>query len=172
MNDTVRQFLEQLADPIDMLLYCPGCGHQHIDKPDRRLGWTNPPHRTHMCERCGYLWRPCDVATNGVAKLRTKGQGDMDPAPSNVAVVGRANNQRDRVWYRAMLIGLPVKTVGMLLAVFERCAPEMQGTSDNHRIAWRQRQTDDLRGVAAELAEEPLYTLPAPVPPGADTASG
>lgn len=33
------------ATPIDMVLYCPKCGLQHLDAPDERTpDWTNPPH--------------------------------------------------------------------------------------------------------------------------------
>lgn len=74
--------------PIDMLLYCPSCGMQHIDEPDHPYyagkttaegftpRWDNPPHRSHLCHDCGCIWRPADVATNGVAELKTKGKAD------------------------------------------------------------------------------------------------
>ena len=45
--------IRQTAAPIDMILHCP----------------TNPPHRTHLCQHCGHLWRPALVATNGVQSL-------------------------------------------------------------------------------------------------------
>lgn len=72
--------------PIDMVLYCPACGTQHIDAPDKpdllnrplvNLDrWTNPPHRSHLCSSCGYIWRPADVPTNGVQAVKTKGKAD------------------------------------------------------------------------------------------------
>lgn len=78
--------------PIDMVLHCPACGDQHIDAPEphhldtelERNGlpgapaatWTNPPHRSHLCRGCGHIWRPADVATNGVAAVKTRGQSD------------------------------------------------------------------------------------------------
>lgn len=62
--------------PIDMLLYCPQCGWQHIDKPDPEGGWLNPPHRSHLCGDCGCIWRPADVPTNGVPRIATKGAAD------------------------------------------------------------------------------------------------
>lgn len=80
--------------PLDMVLYCPCCGAQHIDEPEERIevaapdgevgfdmeGWQNPPHRSHLCKYCGNVWRPADVATNGVAATKTKGQRDTwDP---------------------------------------------------------------------------------------------
>lgn len=73
--------------PIDMILYCPNCGEQHIDAPEHpngpsqfsRVGdpvWTNRPHRSHLCHQCGIIWRPADVPTNGVADIKTKGKDD------------------------------------------------------------------------------------------------
>lgn len=73
--------------PIDMVLYCPQCGVQHIDKPDRAPFmfdqmkdcpdlWINPPHRSHLCAGCGYIWRPADVPTNGVKSIATRGTKD------------------------------------------------------------------------------------------------
>lgn len=74
----------QAEAPIDMVLYCPNCGKQHIDEPERfqpegvgyALEWTNPPHRSHLCHDCGCIWRPADVPTNGVAHIETKGKAD------------------------------------------------------------------------------------------------
>ena len=86
---------------IDMVLHCPKCGMQHIDKDnyeelrieaaelgvdregDRELErwieereWPNPPHRSHLCASCKHIWRPADVCTNGVLAVKTKGQED------------------------------------------------------------------------------------------------
>ena len=80
---------------VDMLLYCPNCGMQHIDRSDapsdrewaaqsagdREIQyWTNPPHRTHLCRPedgcCGHRWRPSDVHTNGVLRITSKGVND------------------------------------------------------------------------------------------------
>lgn len=65
------------AEPIDMVLRCPACTLQHIDAPSE--GWDNPPHRSHLCDGCGFIWRPADVATNGVAAVKTRGKGDSAP---------------------------------------------------------------------------------------------
>lgn len=65
--------------PIPMILHCPGCGEQHIDAPEPERGWTNPPHRSHLCARCGFIWRPADVPTIGVAAIATKGEKDDPP---------------------------------------------------------------------------------------------
>jgi len=75
---------------VDIILFCPCCGVQHIDAPDgeetvleklarNEQPWTNPPHRSHLCGQCGYTWRPSDVHTNGVASIRSKGVRDSGP---------------------------------------------------------------------------------------------
>ncbi len=65
-----------MTEPIDMILYCPECHTQHIDAPEPEKGWDNPPHKSHLCHCCGRIWRPADVATNGVAKIKTRGEED------------------------------------------------------------------------------------------------
>ena len=63
--------------PIPMVLFCPSCHTQHIDEPDERTPeWDNPPHRSHLCHQCGCIWRPADVATEGVAAITTVGKAD------------------------------------------------------------------------------------------------
>lgn len=109
-----------MGAPIDMVLHCPACGLQHIDKPncfsddaapcdppnsemapedaekckrllaDYEAQWTNPPHRSHLCLGCGYVWRPADVPTNGVHSISTVGKNDSPvgtapPPPEDVA---------------------------------------------------------------------------------------
>lgn len=73
-------------DPIPMILHCPSCHVQHIDAPeyadphnfkDETMSWDNPPHRSHLCHRCGTIWRPADVPTVGVEKIQTKGKSDI-----------------------------------------------------------------------------------------------
>jgi hypothetical protein len=67
----------KLIEPIDMMLFCPKCGLQHIDAPDARTpDWNNPPHRSHLCHGCGCIWRPADIPTNGVAGIQTRGTKD------------------------------------------------------------------------------------------------
>lgn len=51
--------------PIPMILFCPTCGHQHIDKNE----WTTRQHRKHLCENCGGIWKPSNVYTVGVEFL-------------------------------------------------------------------------------------------------------
>lgn len=85
--------------PIDMILHCPKCHVQHIDAPDqqdpneRDFGmttkesnvWNNPPHRSHLCHECGWIWRPADVPTNGVAEIKTRGKNDSPIEPESHA---------------------------------------------------------------------------------------
>lgn len=93
----IRRLQATLARPVDLVLFCPDCGLQHIDKPEGNflpghtaeendaalaaMGcWTNPPHRSHLCHNCGHIWRPADVFTNGVAAVKTKGKADSSLA--------------------------------------------------------------------------------------------
>lgn len=89
------------AAAIPMILHCPRCHLQHIDTPDpcgevpgfegrapcyahvigegrQCTHWANPPHRSHLCAGCGFIWRPADVPTTGVAAITTHGQNDTD----------------------------------------------------------------------------------------------
>lgn len=90
------------AEPLKMVLFCPQCGVQHIDKPkpcdmgagceevgkcyaahqgepERCPKWDNPPHRSHLCLGCGHIWRPADVPTQGVEHIETRGAADHAP---------------------------------------------------------------------------------------------
>lgn len=68
---------KRASAPIDMILFCPTCGLQHVDEPDERtVGWVNPPHRSHLCHGCKHIRRPADIATNGVREIATKGKAD------------------------------------------------------------------------------------------------
>jgi hypothetical protein len=68
--------MTEISKPIDMLLFCPVCGALHIDQPDPVIGWSNPPHKSHLCLNCGVVWRPADVPTNGVLRIKTVGKDD------------------------------------------------------------------------------------------------
>jgi hypothetical protein len=75
--------------PICMVLYCPRCGAQHIDKEETENEylfriqrpsvipgdnapprWTNPPHKSHLCQICKAIWRPAEVYTTGVQSIK------------------------------------------------------------------------------------------------------
>jgi hypothetical protein len=97
----------QAVAPINMILHCPKCGMQHIDRPEteaeyaarlhesswRELGgdkparWTNGSHRSHLCHnpKCRTVWRPADVPTNGVAAIQSRGTDDTWPEVSPTA---------------------------------------------------------------------------------------
>lgn len=66
-------------NPIDVVLFCPVCKVQHVDIPEPDIGWDNPPHKSHLCKNCGIIWRPCDVPTNGVVAVETRGEKDTFP---------------------------------------------------------------------------------------------
>lgn len=51
--------------PIPMIIFCPDCKFPHVDKGL----WKVRPHRKHLCASCRCEFRPCDLATVGVAKL-------------------------------------------------------------------------------------------------------
>ena len=53
------------ASPIPMVLACPTCHERHVDEGE----WATRPHKTHLCSRCGALFRPANVPTVGVAVL-------------------------------------------------------------------------------------------------------
>lgn len=77
----VRVVMGRENKPLPMVLHCPRCGTQHIDEPDLANGWSNPPHRSHQCQKegCKTIWRPADVPTVGVASIETKGKADTWP---------------------------------------------------------------------------------------------
>lgn len=89
--DVLRQQRERIEQrvrdttPIDILLFCPSCGEQHVDQPQPEKEWTNPPHKSHECQFCSHVWRPADVPTNGVLTIQTKGQVDRSPRPRHFA---------------------------------------------------------------------------------------
>jgi hypothetical protein len=87
------------GEPIDMVLFCPKCGMQHIDAPDERTpDWKNEPHRSHLCHGCGHIWRPADVPTNGVEAVKTAGKADSPLAAPARAPIG----EQARALWRAI----------------------------------------------------------------------
>lgn len=86
---------KESSSPIDILLFCPMCFTQHVDQPNPEINWDNPPHRTHQCRSCNYLWRPSDVPTNGVSKINTAGKNDQSAFPDarlgTISSVRKAN---------------------------------------------------------------------------------
>lgn len=80
-DDRMLEEIQKLNQnpPIDMVLHCPVCRHIHVDAPEPETGWDNPPHRSHKCHYCGCIWRPADVTTNGVHRIKTRGEKDTWP---------------------------------------------------------------------------------------------
>lgn len=86
--------------PIPMVLFCPECGTQHIDEAEEErvehlhegdqhvgdviVGWDNPPHLSHKCHACSYIWRPADVPTTGVLEVQKRGSGDSAVPPHQI----------------------------------------------------------------------------------------
>lgn len=66
--DHARQSVES-TEPIPLILFCPACGHQHIDEGE----WATKPHKTHLCEACETDWRPSMKPTVGVRMLEETG---------------------------------------------------------------------------------------------------
>lgn len=88
-SDESREALRRLVSGnydactvVPMLLFCPNCEKQHIDEATET--WSNPPHRSHLCHFCGWIWRPSDICTTGVAELITKGTKDRTANPREV----------------------------------------------------------------------------------------
>lgn len=80
---------EERPTPLDMLLPCPRCGLLHVDAPEPDKGWSNPPHKSHLCHDCGCIWRPASVPTNGVASIA--------PGKADTWISGKAEERPTRV---------------------------------------------------------------------------
>ena len=77
--------------PIKMILHCPRCGTKHVDRPDPASGWDNPPHRSHLCGSCQFVFRPADVETEGVEAIETRGASDSPPEEINGKIEWRGD---------------------------------------------------------------------------------
>jgi hypothetical protein len=110
--------------PLDMVLFCPKCGLQHVDAPTP--DWTNPPHRSHLCHECGCVWRPADVPTNGVALIQTCGVADT-------------------VFYNRAALSRPQPTPSATGEIVERLGRKIESNG-----AW---MTSDLRAFYIELRD-------------------
>lgn len=133
----------KLTAPIPMVLFCPACGEQHIDKddpcPDEGCphygtqhshpdSWLNPPHRSHLCHGCGHIWRPADVATVGVVKTETSGKADSPfvtpiTRAAQAAVVEAARDLHEFMW-RTMTP--PDEPSGLSVIADEVAAPSLR----------------------------------------------
>lgn len=55
----------ELRRPLKLVLFCPACRAQHID----RGPWETREHLTHLCESCHHLWVASEVCSVGVEAL-------------------------------------------------------------------------------------------------------
>lgn len=63
----LRKKVDKPRDPVPMVLICPKCGKNHVDRDE----WaTTRIHRSHLCENCGHVWRPFEFATVGIEPSR------------------------------------------------------------------------------------------------------
>ncbi|MDX2165715.1 MAG: hypothetical protein SF182_01570 [Deltaproteobacteria bacterium] len=137
-----RDWIRLEQQPIPMLLFCPRCAAQHVDVPQPEKDWENPPHRSHECQACSYVWRPADVATTGVASIATRGSRDGVAHPalalSEVALIAaavraeRALNNRDEL--AALVCGHLVRfwenPVGPSLFICQWCKASARRAED------------------------------------------
>lgn len=148
--------------PIPMVLHCPVCTEQHIDAAEPETGWTNPPHKSHLCHWCGTVWRPADVPTTGVTATVTKGKADTWERPD------ADQRERDRALHSAHTapeLAAPIETppspdAGIAIDAREAHGePLLQFVSDGenarHLIWWLSSQE------ATAIGEEPPEALPA-----------
>ncbi len=95
---------DQNQTAIPIVLYCPKCSFQHIDQEQ----WaTTRKHRTHLCHKCGHLFRPSNHATVGVAKVEGLTWGGVCQGPSCSKCGGTLWNG---------LAGLPPEEIGFQCA--------------------------------------------------------
>lgn len=100
-NEIVTTLNRELESPLDMVLWCPKCFEQHVDEAAPEIcedcgldedlctasgscsfnPWLNPPHKSHRCNFCNYVWRPADGCTNGVLALKTTKATDGSAKP-------------------------------------------------------------------------------------------
>jgi hypothetical protein len=81
MGELIAQAMTEMwgREPIPTILHCPRCHARHVDAPEPENGWTNPPHKSHLCRNCGIVWRPANVPTYGVARIESRGERDTWP---------------------------------------------------------------------------------------------
>lgn len=61
----VDALLATLPAPIRMIIHCPKCKGQHVDRRE----WTTRVHRKHLCENCKHVWQERVYPTVGVETL-------------------------------------------------------------------------------------------------------
>lgn len=164
--------------PLDMILYCPNCGRQHIDAPDERTpGWVNKPHRSHLCHdpECQCIWRPADFCTNGVESLLTEGQNDTWPSHNDEVTAHPAQAVRAGAislgcWCEACDVAASPNGIRTRMCVCPECGDKRCPRASHHNQQCAelrfpaQRQLDgDIAKIVADNLNS-LYVETAPTP--------
>lgn len=62
-----------LAQPVPVVVHCPLCKVQHIDRDEGAIDWRTRPHRKHLCKPaeggCGHIFKVSNLFTVGVETL-------------------------------------------------------------------------------------------------------
>ena len=157
------------GEPIPMVLYCPRCGLQHIDD----AVWTNTPHRSHLCNDCGLIWRPADVATTGVASIETRGKADtstargeaVKPVVENARAAaymaeGLTRAERERAMQRAEATPAPGEHAALIADVWRRTRYHAYAPMDAHEYDWEAAwpiELENIRPYFAEIVETTIH---------------
>lgn len=169
--DTIAIFIDKLrralaaqppaeptvAAPLDMVLPCPVCGLRHVDAPEPEKGWTNPPHKSHLCHGCGTIWRPASVPTNGVATVASRGQDDT----WNPAQPAKTDETREMV---AAALEKRAKEMGMLFKPHEPAKSvrvKLPARRIGHRHNFRTGADDHAPDLDTWLCDDVLAALKA-----------
>lgn len=93
-----------MTKPVEMEMWCPNCRARHVDSGE----WAARPHRTHLCDACGFKWGHQRHATVGIAppsapapQWRRRERLDGDPlwiASGPRSLVLQVNVQCEWVW--------------------------------------------------------------------------
>lgn len=150
---------EGMVERVAMLLFCPKCGLQHVDAPDERTpGWTNPPHKSHLCHGCGCIWRPADVPTDGVLNIETSGKADNWVRAPKAARAAISAIPDMRVVDPALVEALERAWTDFL----DANPDDLTSPSDlpDHALVTCEQMIDIVRNAMAELSEAlSVYTM-------------
>jgi len=145
------------ATPVDMVLFCPACGLQHVDAPEPAvktaldpngvLGWPNPPHRSHLCHGCGYIWRPADVPTNGVKAIKTVGKAD---SPIRAALAAQSPAEAELRHHKQLL----ADTLGKVLVAAGVVRADHEGFTGPQLVQFGEELADAMNAVGGIVAAQ------------------